>query len=92
MNIETINTCPLHRGKNELLAHMAGKRLTVRQMALAKCYECIGGYVDGAVDCELIACPLYPLMPYRDGEKYKIKRIAQSQWFKKGRSLPVATT
>ena len=32
---------------------------------LAKCYECNGGYVDGKFDCEVIACPLYPFMPYK---------------------------
>lgn len=31
---------------------------------LAKCYECMAGYVDGKEDCECVKCPLYPWMPY----------------------------
>jgi len=53
------------RGSKELKKYFAGGRLTQRQMILAKCYECMGGYADGKVDCGIKDCPLYPLMPYR---------------------------
>ena len=36
----------------------------------AKCYECMGGYEDGAQDCQGVTCPLYPYFPY----KIKLKR------------------
>lgn len=54
------------RGGKEFKKYLAGGRLTQRQMILAKCYDCIGGYADGKMDCEIKDCPLYPLMPYRE--------------------------
>jgi hypothetical protein len=33
-----------------------------------KCWECMGNYVDGMVDCGVTACPLYQWMPYREHE------------------------
>ena len=33
----------------------------------AKCYDCMGFYEDGIMDCGCSDCPLYPWMPY--GEK-----------------------
>jgi hypothetical protein len=60
------------RGKSELVKHLHGERLTIRQMAIAKCYDCMGYYSDGrGTDCEIEECSLYPIMPYRkQGEKY----------------------
>jgi len=57
------------RGSREFKAYQFGKKLTPRQMILAKCYECCGNYADGNVDCTIPECPLYPLMPY--GEAWK---------------------
>jgi len=60
------------RGRKELLNHLDGERLTIRQMALARCFDCMGYFADGKADCEIPDCPLYPLMPYRKkGEKYR---------------------
>ena len=53
------------KGRIELLKHIQGKKLTYRQMVLAKCYECNAGYTDGKVDCQVPGCPLYPKMPYK---------------------------
>ena len=52
------------RGGKELDKYIDGKRLTTKQMILAKCFECMGNYEDGRVDCILPDCPLYPMMPY----------------------------
>ena len=52
-------------GKKELIKHLQGGRLTMRQRLLAKCFECMGGYADGTQDCRITDCPLYPVMPYR---------------------------
>ena len=60
------------QGGKELKAHREGKRLTWRQGILAKCYECVGGYVDGKADCEIADCPLYAWMPY--GQKKKAQK------------------
>lgn len=65
------------RGKKEILKHLYGERLTVRQMCIAKCYDCMGYYSDGrGQDCKIPECPLYPLMPYREGEKYVGKKMS----------------
>ena len=32
----------LAKGKTELVKHLYGERLTIRQMAIAKCYDCMG--------------------------------------------------
>ena len=53
------------KGKNELIKHLTGKRLTRGQAILAKCYDCMGGFNDGKQDCEITECSLYPFMPYR---------------------------
>lgn len=57
------------QGRNELLRHLDGKRLTQRQAIKAKCYECCGYYADGKNDCVIPDCPLYPLMPYGTARK-----------------------
>ena len=37
-----------------------------RAKAMAhKCHQCMGEYVDGKVDCEIVTCPIYAWMPYR---------------------------
>jgi hypothetical protein len=66
------------KGKNEMLRHLYGERLTIRQMAVAKCYDCMGYYSDGrGTDCEIPECPLYPIMPYKSGEKYAIRKMSE---------------
>lgn len=57
------------KGRAELLKHLDGGRFTMKQMLQAKCYECMGYYLDGKVDCIVRSCPLYSVMPYREGEK-----------------------
>jgi hypothetical protein len=57
------------KGRNELIKHLNGQRLTRKQAAYAKCYDCMCGYIDGKNDCRIPDCPLYPFMPYRDNEK-----------------------
>jgi len=54
------------RGRQELMLHLEGKPLTKLAAIKAKCYECMGFYIDGTVSCSLPHCPLYPWMPYRD--------------------------
>jgi len=63
------------RGKNELLKHLSGQRLTLKQAVLAKCYDCAGFYSDGKVDCKMPHCSLYPFMPYNlDRVKRTVKK------------------
>ena len=52
------------RGRNELLKHLGGQRLRMKQAILAKCFDCMGYYADGKVDCNMPHCSLYQFMPY----------------------------
>lgn len=56
-------------GRSELERHASRKRLTQRGAIKAKCYDCMGCYVDGKVDCLNKGCPLHPYMPYRGVEE-----------------------
>ena len=54
------------RGIKELNRYqLDGERLTLRRAVLAMCAECCGRYADGALDCLIPECPLYPWMPYQ---------------------------
>ena len=54
------------QGPNKQLhRYSLGEKLTPRQMMRAKCAECMGGFADGRLDCEIPECPLYPVQPYR---------------------------
>jgi hypothetical protein len=57
------------KGRQELIRHLEGERLTPKQAIIANCYECMGGYTDGKYSCEIPKCSLLPFMPYRDVEK-----------------------
>jgi hypothetical protein len=54
------------RGGKESKKHLEGDKLTHKQAILAKCYDCMNGYLDGKMDCGIKDCPLYPVMPYRE--------------------------
>ena len=55
------------QGKRELIKHLEGRSLTMKQCIKAKCYDCMGYMIDGAVDCLIPECSLYPFMSYREG-------------------------
>ena len=64
------------QGENELLKHLSGQKLTLKQAANAHCYDCAGYYADGKVACNMPHCSLFPFMPYNaNREKRTIKRI-----------------
>jgi len=52
-------------GKKELLRHLYGERITRGESILAKCFDCMGYYIDGKADCLITTCPHYSFMPYR---------------------------
>lgn len=66
MEKDAIERSPLSTGRKYLLKHVNGQKLTFKGALLAKCCECMNGYIDGRVDCHVPACPLYPFMPYRE--------------------------
>lgn len=53
------------RGASALKKHRCGKKISPIEAIEAKCYDCLGGYADGAFDCQQPDCTLYPFMPYR---------------------------
>ena len=55
-------------GNAELKKHLKGEQLAKWQALKAKCADCMGQYEDGAMDCKIPTCPLYPYMPYRNKE------------------------
>lgn len=65
MNAEQLRHCGRFKGRTELEQHLANGKLSFKKALLAKCFDCMGGYADGAYDCCVPTCPLYPRMPYR---------------------------
>jgi len=64
------------QGQKELLKHLSGQRITLKQAVNAHCYDCAGFYSDGKHDCKMLHCSLFPFMPYNaNREKRTIKRI-----------------
>lgn len=57
------------KGRKELLKHLENKRITRQQAIEAKCYECMGFYADGIIDCGISNCPLYPYNPNSKANK-----------------------
>jgi len=57
-------------GSRDLKRHLAGKILTPSEAIKAKCCDCMAGYVDGRVSCELKGCPLWPYMPYNPSRRH----------------------
>jgi hypothetical protein len=62
------------QGKNELIRSLYGEKLTLNQAVKAHCYECMGYYIDGKVDCKVPECSLYFRMPFREGGVAKMKK------------------
>jgi hypothetical protein len=62
------------KGKKEILKHLSGQRLTLKQAVYAKCYDCAGFYADGKQDCKMPHCSLHPFMAYNQN---RIKRTTK---------------
>jgi hypothetical protein len=66
--IQEVEAYGKFQGRKELIAYYNGEKLGKWQMIRAKCFDCMGGYPDGAVDCQVYRCPIYPAMPYKGRE------------------------
>jgi hypothetical protein len=55
------------------MKYLRGERITTGRAVLANCYSCMCGYTDGKRDCGNRSCPIYPFMPYREGEGQKLR-------------------
>lgn len=79
MKLSDVRTWPVARGKAELIKHLRGDELTLRQILLAQCYSCCLGFVDGKHDCEIADCPAYQVMPYRVKKMDRKKRTVSDE-------------
>jgi hypothetical protein len=66
------------RGKNELLKHLEGGRLTLKQAVNAYCYGCGGYFADGKQDCNMSKCSLHPFMAYNKRKANRKNPAARS--------------
>ncbi len=62
------------RGQKELIKHLSGERLTLKQAVLAQCYYCAGYFADGKVDCNMPHCSLHPFMAYNENKTKRTGR------------------
>lgn len=74
------------RGKKELLRHLEGGRLTLRQAVLAKCFDCTGYFADGKADCKCPSCALYPFMAFNADKSKRTSRTITEDHKKKMRA------
>ncbi|MBP7232488.1 MAG: hypothetical protein KBA28_11225 [Syntrophaceae bacterium] len=74
------------RGQRELLKHLSGERLTLKQAVHAHCYECMGFFADGKIDCGMKHCPLHPFMAYNQNREKGTKRTMSNAHMEKMRS------
>lgn len=65
------------RGKKEIVKHLSGKKITMLQAIKAKCYDCMGYYSDGKMDCQIPSCSLYPFMPYQEGGRKPVREVSE---------------
>jgi len=83
MNEKIISDIKRHgktaRGKQELIKHLEGGRLTLKQATLAKCYDCLCYMVDGRQDCKMPKCSLYPFMTFNENKQKRKNSAAHGQ-------------
>ena len=74
-------------GRKELIKFLENKRTTPMESIMAKCYDCIGYFIDGRNDCKMPNCPLYCFMQYNpkrskrilsEGQKISLSKALQS--------------
>ena len=53
-------------GRASYLRACKGQKLAPTEAMRAKCYDCMGFYEDGIMDCGCSLCPLYSRMPYKE--------------------------
>ena len=58
-------------GKANLLKHLDGGKLTRKEAMQAKCYDCMGYFIDGRADCCIKNCPMYGYRPFKDRQESK---------------------
>lgn len=79
------------RDKKYLLRHLAGEKLTPMQTIYAKCYECMGYFIDGKEDCGIKSCPNYPHMRYNPHRTKRASNLTDEQRVAFGQRMKKAT-
>jgi len=58
-------------GKAHLLKHIDGGKLSRKEAMQAKCYDCMGYFIDGRADCQIKYCPMFDFRPFKDRPESK---------------------
>ena len=58
-------------GKNNLLKHLDGGKLSRKEAMQACCYSCMGYFIDGRADCGIKNCPMFDYRPFKDRPESK---------------------
>ena len=58
-------------GKANLLKHLDGGKLSRKEAMQAKCYDCMGYFIDGRADCQIKYCPMFDFRPFKDRPESK---------------------
>jgi len=76
-----IDQSPQSRGRTAMQRWVRGKRLCASDAIRARCFDCMGGFCDGRLDCRVPMCPLYPWQPYgkRDRASTTVSNITQKE-------------
>lgn len=75
-------------GRSELIEHLQGRRLYASKAIRAFCYDCMGWYTDGKMDCKQEECPLHPFMPYKTTSGNAISTAARKKQEADGVIIP----
>ena len=60
---ESAKSGKMRKGKNDLLRHLRGERISQKHAIAAKCYDCNG--MGEQYTCDLESCSLFPYSPYK---------------------------
>ena len=63
--LKAIKTGKGSKGQSYYRKFLNGGSVTYKGAVLAKCFECMGYYTDGRIDCGDTSCPLSPFRPYQ---------------------------
>jgi hypothetical protein len=77
MNIKQATKGLATPGRANLIKHLTGQKISFKARCSAKCFECMGGYADGRADCRIKECPLYPVMPFREGRPKTVSKAVK---------------
>lgn len=67
------------KGGKEIKKFLVGEIISTKGAILAKCYDCMGYYGDGTIDCKVVTCPLYLYMPYSEAGPRKTRKVKMSK-------------